>query len=103
MSFNTLNLAPEILRVISECGYNNPTPIQEKSIPKVLDGKDLCACAQTGTGKTAAFLLPSLTKLTKPPLNSSKGPRVLILVPTRELALQVSKEARKYSKYFKLL
>jgi len=100
MTFKNLNLNPRIIQAIEEMKYEIATPIQEKSIPEILKGKDLFACAQTGTGKTAAFLLPTLTKLIENP-SKGKGPRILVLVPTRELAMQVSKEAIKYSKYLK--
>lgn len=95
-SFKDLNLHPGILKAIEQCGYQTPTPIQQKAIPEILSGRDLQASAQTGTGKTAAFLLPAIQRLTKPCPLPGQGPRVLILVPTRELAEQVSKEAMKY-------
>lgn len=98
-SFKDLNLHPGIIRAIEECGYNTPTPIQNKAIPEILGGRDLQASAQTGTGKTAAFLLPAIQRITQPSKVNGHGPRVLILVPTRELAEQVSKEAIKYCKY----
>lgn len=100
MTFNNLNLAPEILKAIEEIGYENPTPIQQQGIPAILSGQDLYASAQTGTGKTAAFLLPILSRLAlskEPP--KAGCPRALILVPTRELAMQVSKEAVKFTKH----
>lgn len=97
MSFEELALHPNILKAITEAGYQEPSQIQRKAIPKVLEGVDVRASAQTGTGKTAAFLLPALHRLA----NSAKGkgPRILILVPTRELALQIEDQARKYSKF----
>ncbi len=98
-SFQDLFSNKEILRAIEEAGYSTPTPIQQKAIPEVIRGADLCASAQTGTGKTAAFILPSLLRLAQPSKGHQRGPRVLILVPTRELAMQVAKEAQKYSKY----
>lgn len=99
-SFEELFSHPDVLRAIEDAGYKEPTPIQEKAIPEVLKGFDLFASAQTGTGKTAAFILPSLVRLaTNPPKADVIGPRVLILVPTRELATQVSKEATRYAKY----
>jgi len=102
MSFETLTLNPQIQRAIKEEGYTEPTPIQAKAIPAILDGKDLLAAAQTGTGKTAAFTLPMLQKL-----NSKKGEgkryvRALVLTPTRELASQVHQSVRTYGKYLKL-
>lgn len=99
MTFQELELDPKILKAIEDAGYTTPTPIQSQAIPQVLAGKDLRASAQTGTGKTAAFILPSLHKLTKPSQVNCHGPRVLILVPTRELAMQVATEAAKYSKH----
>lgn len=98
MNFNDLNLDPRILKAIEEAGYKTPTPIQEIAIPEIMKGGDLRASAQTGTGKTAAFLLPALHKVVNTP-KSGSGPRVLILVPTRELAMQVANEAEKYSFY----
>ena len=103
-AFNDLNLHAELMRAIADAGYSKPTPIQEKAIPAVLSGKDLCASAQTGTGKTAAFILPAIHKLLTNTVSTRSnvlGPRVLILVPTRELAMQVSAEAMKYSRYLK--
>lgn len=99
MSFENLNLHEDILKAIKGLGHTVPTPIQEQAIPKILEGCDIRASAQTGTGKTAAFILPALNKLITPSAGKSKGPRVLILVPTRELAMQVATEAVKYSKY----
>jgi superfamily II DNA/RNA helicase len=99
MHFKDLISEPKILKAISELGYETPTPIQESAIPKIAEGLDLCATAQTGTGKTAAFMLPILNKFTTSPTLPGKGPRVLILVPTRELAMQVAQESIKYSKY----
>lgn len=93
MTFDHFGLSPEILRAVSEQGYQIPTPIQEQAIPLVLAGRDLMGRAQTGTGKTAAFALPMLERL-KGHANSSFSParhavRALILTPTRELAVQV--------------
>lgn len=99
MNFNELNLDPKIMKAIQEAGFNQPTPIQAMAIPEILNGKDLRACAQTGTGKTAAFLLPALQRLTVPSEKKGFGPRILILVPTRELAMQVAKEAERHSKH----
>ena len=97
MNFSELIENKFILKAVEEAGFNTPTPIQEQAIPQILEGRDLLGSAQTGTGKTAAFLLPVLQKVAdnKP----GKGPRVLILVPTRELAMQVANEAVKYSKH----
>ena len=99
MSFETLNLHPLIIKAINEAGYTTPTPIQEQAIPELLSGHDVMASAQTGTGKTAAFMLPALHQLATPPKVRSRGPRVLILTPTRELALQVSEAASKYGRH----
>lgn len=99
MEFEELSLHPSILKAIKEAGFTSPTPIQAQAIPEIIKGSDLRASAQTGTGKTAAFILPSLHRLSAPSTLPGRGPRVLILVPTRELAMQVAVEAAKYSKY----
>ncbi len=99
MSFKNLLSHERILKAIAELGYETPTPIQQQAIPCVMEGKDLLASAQTGTGKTAAFVLPAIHRLSVPSTLPGKGPRVLILVPTRELAMQVATETQKYSKY----
>ena len=99
MSFENLNLHPLILKAIIDSGYTAPTPIQEQAIPELLAGHDIMASAQTGTGKTAAFMLPALHRLATPSKVHSRGPRVLVLTPTRELALQVSEAAAKYGKH----
>jgi superfamily II DNA/RNA helicase len=99
MPFTALNLDSEILKALVESGYSKPTPIQETAIPKILEGCDLLASAQTGSGKTAAFILPALNRLKTEPAKPGQGPRILILVPTRELAMQVATQAVKYSKY----
>jgi len=101
MTFQDLSLHSNILKAIEELGYEIPTPIQKKAIPQILEGSDLCASAHTGTGKTAAFLLPTLNKMLTASTKRGRGPRVVILVPTRELAQQVSNESIKYSKYLK--
>ncbi|HEY8354839.1 MAG TPA: DEAD/DEAH box helicase [Methylophilaceae bacterium] len=100
-SFEALGLHPAILRALAEVGYANPTPIQAQAIPVVLDGHDLMASAQTGTGKTAAFTLPALNLLATPHPVRSRGPRILVLTPTRELASQVNEAARKYGKFLR--
>lgn len=97
MNFKELFNNQNILDVIEESGYTTATPIQAQAIPKILEGVDIRACAQTGTGKTAAFIIPTLLKLVANP-SKGKGPRVLVLVPTRELAMQVAKEAAKFSR-----
>lgn len=99
MSFEDLNLHPSILKAIQDAGYTIPTPIQQQAIPELIAGQDVMASAQTGTGKTAAFMLPALHLLATPSPERSRGPRVLVLTPTRELALQVSEAAMKYGKY----
>ena len=99
MTFEHFNLHPKILQEVTEAGYLEPTKIQSKAIPKILRGFDIRGAAQTGTGKTAAFLLPALNRLVAPAKESGKGPRVLILVPTRELAMQIGTQANKYSKF----
>ena len=101
MSFENLNLNPAILRAIEESGYTTATPIQAQAIPEVMAGHDLMASAQTGTGKTAAFTLPALNLLATPHPSNSRGPRILVLVPTRELATQVNDAARKYGKFIR--
>jgi ATP-dependent RNA helicase RhlE len=101
MSFELLGLKPELLRAVSEKGYSTPSPIQSQAIPAVLSGRDLIAGAQTGTGKTAAFVLPILQRLTESQ-QSGRTPRALVLTPTRELAAQVAESARDYGKYVSL-
>src|SRR5499425_2345385 len=97
MSFNDLGLKPELSRAVAEKGYITPTPVQAAAIPAVLAGRDVLAGAQTGTGKTAAFVLPLLQRLAQ--AASVRAPRVLVLVPTRELAAQVAESARLYGRY----
>lgn len=99
MSFEDLNLNLSIIKAIHDSGYTTPTPIQKQAIPELLSGHDIMASAQTGTGKTAAFMLPALHLLATPSKVQGRGPRVLVLTPTRELALQVSEAAKKYGKY----
>jgi ATP-dependent RNA helicase RhlE len=96
MSFADLGLKPELLRAVADKGYTIPTPIQSQAIPAVLAGADVLAGAQTGTGKTAAFVLPILQKLSEA---SGKVPRALVLTPTRELAAQVAESARSYGRH----
>ncbi|MES2053864.1 MAG: DEAD/DEAH box helicase, partial [Pseudomonadota bacterium] len=106
MTFEELNLAPAILKAVLEQGYDTPTPIQAQAIPAVLAGGDLLGGAQTGTGKTAAFTLPLLQRLsTEPRLTNRRGVnavRALIMTPTRELAAQVEESVRTYGKYLDL-
>jgi ATP-dependent RNA helicase RhlE len=99
MSFNDLGLTPELLRAVAEKGYTTPTPIQRAAIPGVLAGRDVLAGAQTGTGKTAAFVLPILQQLAT---QSGRLPRALVLTPTRELAAQVAESARAYGRHVKV-
>ncbi|HEY7025709.1 MAG TPA: DEAD/DEAH box helicase [Candidatus Limnocylindrales bacterium] len=94
MSFDNLGLTPELLRAVTQLGYTEATPVQRESIPLVLQGRDLLAGAQTGTGKTAAFVLPILQKLNARPNQGRQPIRVLVLTPTRELALQVEQSVR---------
>jgi len=100
MTFSEFGLLPEILRAVSDKGYDTPTPIQSRSIPAVLAGQDVLAGAQTGTGKTAGFVLPILQRLNGGP--ASRPPRALVLTPTRELAAQIADSARAYGKYLRL-
>ncbi len=104
LSFNELGLCEPILRAITDTGYTNPTPIQAKAIPLVLNGGDLLAGAQTGTGKTAGFTLPILHLLSQKPLaDIAKGrPRCLMLTPTRELAAQIEESVKVYGKHLPL-
>ena len=96
MSFDHLGLAPELLRAVAQQGYTEPTPVQTKAIPLVLAGRDVLAGAQTGTGKTAAFVLPMLQLLHASRPSGPRAIRALILTPTRELALQVEESVRTY-------
>ncbi|WP_213132124.1 ATP-dependent RNA helicase RhlE [Citrobacter sp. FP75] len=104
MSFDSLGLNPDILRAVAEQGYREPTPIQQQAIPAVLEGRDLMASAQTGTGKTAGFTLPLLQHLiSHEPHGKGRRPvRALILTPTRELAAQIGENVRDYSKYLNI-
>ena len=106
MSFASLNLLPELLRAVTDEGYTEPTPIQAQAIPAILERRDIMACAQTGTGKTAGFTLP-LLQLLAPQASSSPSParhptRALILAPTRELAAQVGESVQTYSRHLAL-
>jgi ATP-dependent RNA helicase RhlE len=100
MPFTELGLAPELSRAVAEQGYETPTPIQLRAIPAVIAGRDVLAGAQTGTGKTAAFVLPVLQALAQAP--ASRVPRALVLTPTRELAAQVAESARQYGRHTKM-
>ena len=102
MTFEELNLSAPLLRAVQEAGYETPSPIQAAAIPPVLSGRDLMGCAQTGTGKTAAFALPMLDRLTANPPRRKGAIRALILTPTRELALQIGESFDAYGKYLNL-
>lgn len=98
-TFNDLGLAPEVLKAIAAMGYSTPTPVQIKAIPELLAGRDVLAAAQTGTGKTAAFALPIITRmLADPQKRAPRRVRALILAPTRELAAQIDENIRGYAK-----
>ena len=99
MTFDQLKLDPRLLAAINNMGFTNPTPIQEKAIPSALNGRDVLGLAQTGTGKTAAFLLPTLQRLCHGPLRQI---RALVIAPTRELADQIHEQARTLSKKTKI-
>ena len=104
MSFQVLGLDPKILKAVQEAGYTEPTPIQLAAIPPIIAGHDLIGIAQTGTGKTAAFTLPMLTKLaaTAAAAGPNRRTRVLVLAPTRELVLQIEENIRAYAKHLPL-
>ncbi|KTC86451.1 DEAD/DEAH box helicase [Legionella brunensis] len=102
MTFSALGLIEPLIDAISELGYSEPTIIQRKAIPVILNGNDLLASAQTGTGKTASFVLPVLQQLSQKPRAKSNHTRVLILTPTRELAAQVHENIVEYSRYLPL-
>ena len=101
MSFNDLGLQAELLQAVSAKNYSTPTPVQVEAIPAILAGQDVLAGARTGTGKTAAFVLPILQMLN---LSNGAGPqpRALVITPTRELAAQVHEDVRKYGKFLPL-
>ena len=103
LKFDALQLDPAILRALQSAGYDSPTPVQAQAVPAALAGCDLMASAQTGSGKTAAFLLPALQKMIRRSDKPGKGPRVLVLTPTRELAMQVEKNAQLYAQNMKWL
>lgn len=102
MSFNSLGLSEALLKAISKKGYTTPSPIQQKAIPPILEGKDVLASAQTGTGKTAGFTLPLLHLLSENPKQNHRPTRALILTPTRELAAQVYANVNEYSTFLNL-
>src|SRR4051812_34962201 len=98
MSFRPLGLDAKILQAVDEAGYTEPTPIQTAAIPPIIAGHDLIGIAQTGTGKTAAFTLPILTKLAALPAVQRRGTRVLVIAPTRELVLQIEENVKIYAR-----
>src|SRR4029079_15045567 len=101
-TFKTLGLSEPLLRAVEASGYTTPTPVQAEAIPELLAGHDLMVCAQTGTGKTAAFMLPALSRLVADGVTRPVGaPRILVLTPTRELAQQVTDAALKYGKFLR--
>src|SRR6266704_6770179 len=101
MPFRTLGLDLRVLKAVQEAGYTEPTPIQTAAIPPVLAGHDLIGIAQTGTGKTAAFTLPILTRLAAQP-SPRRGIRVLVIAPTRELVVQIEENVRAYARHLPL-
>ncbi len=101
MSFDSLGLSPNTLKSVSAAGYTSPTPIQQQAIPAAIAGRDIIGCAQTGTGKTAAFVLPMIDRLSKSK-RQSRLPRALVVTPTRELALQVEESVRTYGRFASL-
>ncbi|WP_427835017.1 ATP-dependent RNA helicase SrmB [Actinobacillus pleuropneumoniae] len=102
MTFEELDLAPQLLKALNKKGYKRPTAVQAETIPHALDGRDLLGSAPTGTGKTAAFLLPAIQHLLDYPRRKPGAPRILILTPTRELAMQVAEEAQAFAEFTKL-
>src|SRR5690606_15819075 len=102
MNFQDLKLTLPLLNALKDVGYTNPTEIQNKAIPLVLNGKDIIGCAQTGTGKTAAFALPILQLLQTKSASGKAGIRSLILAPTRELAIQIDENFKIYGKQLPL-
>src|SRR4051812_1623918 len=102
MQFAHLGLVEPILRALASEGYSTATPVQAKAIPPALEGRDVLACAQTGTGKTAAFALPILQRLAAAPVQEKRSARCLVLCPTRELATQIGDGFRAYGKNLRL-
>src|SRR5437588_5709228 len=96
MSFSSLGLDSSLLDNLQRLGYNGPTPVQSEAIPAVIAGGDLLVSSQTGSGKTAAFVLPALQLLRAKATRPGNGPRMLVIVPTRELAMQVQKATHGY-------
>src|SRR5215203_3901795 len=103
MSFRALNLSPQIMQAVRDAGYTEPTPIQVAAIPLISAGHDIIGIAQTGTGKTAAFVLPILMKLAAwKPMGQPRRPRALVVAPTRELVVQIEENVRAYAKHVPL-
>ncbi|MCF8191789.1 MAG: DEAD/DEAH box helicase [Burkholderiales bacterium] len=101
-AFGALGLSSELLRAVTDAGYDQPTPVQARAIPAVIDGQDLMVCSQTGSGKTAAFLLPAIERMQRNPRQgAARGPRLLVLSPTRELATQITKAAEQFIEPFR--
>jgi superfamily II DNA/RNA helicase len=100
-AFASLGLASQLLRGLDDAGYTEPTPVQSRAIPEILAGRDLMVSSRTGSGKTAAFMLPALQRLMRASTAPGVGPRMLVLAPTRELALQVTKACDTYGKYMR--
>jgi superfamily II DNA/RNA helicase len=103
MKFADLGLSPHLVKALEDKGYTEPTPVQAQAIPAALAGGDLLVSSQTGSGKTAAFILPSLERMAKPAAAPGSGPRILVLAPTRELAMQVLKAAEDYGREMRRL
>ena len=103
MNFSELGLHPLVLKAVETSGYTEPTAVQAQAVPAALAGADLLVSAQTGSGKTAAFMLPSLCRLAEPSAMKGYGPRILVLTPTRELAMQVEKASATYGREFRKL
>lgn len=101
MSFETLGLAPSLLSAIQKAGFTEPTAVQTAAIPKAMQGHDLMVSSQTGSGKTAAFMLPALNRIASMPANKGTGVQILVLTPTRELALQVTQATNAYGAHMK--
>src|SRR5690554_4548496 len=101
MSFETLGLAPSLLSAVLKAGFSEPTSVQAAAIPRALAGTDLMVSAQTGSGKTAAFMLPALNRIAGMPANKGSGVQVLVLTPTRELAMQVADATKVYGAHIK--
>src|SRR5690606_24444690 len=101
MSFDSLGLAPVLLSSLAKAGFSEPTAVQSAAIPPALAGQDLMVSAQTGSGKTAAFMLPALNRIAGKPAGKGTGVQVLVLTPTRELAMQVAEATRSYGSNLK--